>query len=89
MLAADRPVAPAAGTLLGAVPGLSGAVLAACAGKIDSSAISSGFRLILKSYELELIAPNEEEMRAWVRGVNVLPLGGKHRALLALVRKHA
>ena len=77
------------GTLLGALPGLSGAVLAASAGQLAPGAIAASFRLVLRSYELELIAPSEEMARLWVRGVNHLPLGGKHRTLLALARKHA
>ena len=47
--------------------------------------IKSGFRLVLKSFELEVLAPSVEEARVWVRGVNCLPLGAKHRALLSLV----
>ena len=75
------------GTLLGAVPGLSQAALAAHAERLDSATIGAAFRLVLKSYEVDAIAPSAEEARRWVRGVNHLPLGGKHRALLALVRK--
>ena len=77
------------GTLLGALPGLSGAVLAASAGQLAPGTIAASFRLVLRSYELELIAPSEEIARLWVRGVNHLPLGGKHRMLLALARRHA
>jgi hypothetical protein len=77
------------GSLLGALPGLSGAVLAASAGQLAPGAIAASFRLVLRSYELELIAPSEEMARLWVRGVNHLPLGGKHRTLLALARRHA
>ena len=76
------------GTLLGALPGLSGAVLAASAGQLAPGTIAASFRLVLRSYELELIAPSEEIARLWVRGVNHLPLGGKHRMLLALARRH-
>ena len=48
-----------------------------------------GLRLILKSYELDVVATSMEEARAWVRGVNHLPLGGKHRILIELMRQNA
>ena len=77
------------GTLLGALPGLSPAALAAHAGALTSAQMRCGLRLVLKSYELDCIAPTEELAREWVRGINHLPLGGKHRHLLMLARKHA
>ena len=55
---------------------------------LEGTSLECGLRLILKSYEIDALAPSPEEARAWVRGVNHLPLGGKHRHLLVLVRKH-
>ena len=80
-------MAPA--TLLGAIPGLGPADLSAHAHTLSGEQAKCGFRLILKSYEVAAIAPSMEEARAWVRGVNHLPLGGKHRQLLILMSKHA
>ena len=47
-----------------------------------------GLRLILKTTQLELLAASPAEAVTWVSGVNRLPLGSKHLALLALVRQH-
>ena len=73
-------------TLLGALPGLSPAALSAH--DLDDDAQARGFRLVAKSYELDVLAASAQEARFWIRGVNTLPLGSKHCALLALVRKH-
>ena len=80
---------PKPGTLLGAIPGLSPVDLAAHAAALDSNQLKCGLRLVLKSYEVAAIAPTVEDARAWIRGINHLPLGGKHRQLLRLIRKHA
>ena len=77
------------GTLLGAVPGLNPNALAALARTLTPAQMRCSLRLILKSYELECIAPSEESAREWVRGINHLPLGGKHRHLMMLAKKHA
>ena len=34
------------------------------------------------------VATSAQEARFWIRGVNTLPFGSKHCALLALARKH-
>ena len=73
-------------TLLGALPGLSPAAVAQH--KPDADAQARGFRLIGKSYELDVLATSAMEARLWIRGVNTLPFGSKHCALLALARKH-
>ena len=76
-------------TLLGALPGLSPSSLATYKDDLDSASARAGFRLVTKSYEIDAIAASPHEARQWVRGVNSLPLGGKHRALLHLVRQQA
>ena len=73
-------------TLLGALPGLSPAAVAQH--KPDADAQARGFRLVGKSYELDVLATSAMEARLWIRGVNTLPFGSKHCALLALARKH-
>ena len=73
----------------GAIPGLSSATLAQHATSLGGNAVKCGLRLILKSYELDVVATSMEEARAWVRGVNHLPLGGKHRILIELMRQNA
>ena len=73
-------------TLLGALPGLSPAAVAQH--RPDADAQARGFRLIGKSYELDVLATSAMEARLWIRGVNTLPFGSKHCALLALARKH-
>ena len=40
-----------------------------------------------KSYELDVLAASAQEAAFWVRGVNALPLGSKHAALLALAKR--
>ena len=55
------------GTLLGAIPGLSSATLAQHATSLGGNAVKCGLRLILKSYELDVVATSMEEARAWVR----------------------
>ena len=74
--------------LLGAVPGLSATTLATHASALTVAQVRCGFRLVLKSYELDAIAPTPEEARAWVGGINHLPFGGKHRQMIALAHKH-
>ena len=74
-------------TLLGALPGLSPAALDAHAASLDARSLARGFRLVLKSYEVDVLAPTAEDARGWVRGVNCLPFGAKHCQLHALVRK--
>ena len=59
--------------------GLGAAAIQSHAASLDSHQVKCGFRLVLKSYEIDAIAPTAEEARAWVRGVNHLPLGAKHR----------
>ena len=66
-------------TLLGALPGLSPAAVAQH--KPDADAQARGFRLIGKSYELDVLATSAMEARLWIRGVNTLPFGSKHIAL--------
>ena len=73
-------------TLLGALPGLSPAAMAQH--EPDADAQARGFRLIAKSFELDVLATSAQEARFWIRGVNTLPFGSKHCALLALARKH-
>jgi hypothetical protein len=76
-------------TLLGAIPGLSATAMATHAASLDSAQLRCGLRLICKSYELDVLAPTAKDAREWTRGINHLPLGGKHRQLLILTRKHA
>ena len=76
------------GTLLGALPGLSASALANHSASLEGVPLECGLRLILKSYELDALAASPEEARAWVRGINYLPLGGKHRRLLLQMRQH-
>jgi len=79
------------GTLLGALPGLStrgNASTALAARETQEDSHACGFRLILKSYELDVIAASPWEMLYWVRGVNWLPVGFKSCYLFELVQKH-
>ena len=74
------------GTLLGALPGLTARGEAALdrSAHLQRDIEGCCFRLVLKSYELDAIAFSPTEMRAWVRGVNWLPLGAKHSHLTDL-----
>ena len=74
------------GTLLGAIPGLSAAGLAAHGASLNTAMVSAGFRFVLRSYEIDCVAPSAELARLWVRGVNHLPFGGKQRQLATLAR---
>ena len=71
-------------TLLGALPGLSSPTVSSWAVQLTSAELASGFRLVCKAYEIEALAETPEAARAWVRGINCLPLGAKQRTLIAL-----